>query len=77
MRNPWRFSFDRESGGLFIGDVGQDQTEEIDVEPAGQGGRNYGWNIMEGDHCYNAPPCDQTGLTLPVATYSHDDGNAR
>ena len=76
VRNPWRFSFDSESGALFIGDVGQNQTEEVDVEPAGQGGRNYGWNIMEGDHCYGASTCDQTGLTLPVATYSHDEGCA-
>ena len=76
LRNPWRFSFDRESGGLFIGDVGQNLTEEIDVEPAGLGGRNYGWNIMEGDHCYNATTCNQTGLTMPVATYTHDAGCA-
>jgi glucose/arabinose dehydrogenase len=74
MRNPWRFSFDRATGGLFIGDVGQNQTEEIDVEPAGQGGRNYGWNIMEGDHCYQAATCAQDGLTLPVATHSHGQG---
>ncbi len=74
LRNPWRFSFDSKSGGLFIGDVGQGQTEEIDVEPAGLGGLNYGWNIMEGDHCFNTPSCDQTGLTLPVATYSHAEG---
>lgn len=76
LRNPWRFSFDRLSGALFIGDVGQGQTEEIDVEPPGQGGRNYGWNTMEGDHCYNASSCNETGLTLPVATYSHADGCA-
>jgi glucose/arabinose dehydrogenase len=66
MRNPWRFSFDRETGDLFIGDVGQSAQEEIDAEPAGQGGRNYGWNIMEGDRCYGSSTCDQTGLTLPV-----------
>jgi len=71
VRNPWRFSFDGQSGALFIGDVGQNQTEEIDVEPAGLGGRNYGWKIMEGDHCYDAAQCNQTGLTPPVATYSH------
>ena len=71
VRNPWRFSFDGQSGALFIGDVGQNQTEEIDVEPARLGGRNYGWNIMEGDHCYDAAQCNQTGLTPPVATYSH------
>ncbi|HEY7024263.1 MAG TPA: PQQ-dependent sugar dehydrogenase [Candidatus Limnocylindrales bacterium] len=75
LRNPWRFSFDSKTGALFIGDVGQNQTEEVDVEPAGQGGRNYGWNIMEGDHCYNATNCDKTKMTLPVVTYSHDGGN--
>ncbi len=74
LRNPWRFSFDSRSGAMFIGDVGQNQTEEIDVEPSATGSRNYGWNIMEGDHCYNASSCDQTGLTAPVATYSHDFG---
>lgn len=67
LRNPWRFSFDRETGDLFIGDVGQNSQEEIDAEPAGQGGRNYGWNVMEGDRCFRSAGCDQTGLTLPVA----------
>ena len=74
LRNPWRFSFDRATGDLYIGDVGQDRWEEIDFEPAGAGGRNYGWNVMEGTHCYAAATCEQTGLTLPVAEYSHDDG---
>jgi glucose/arabinose dehydrogenase len=73
MRNPWRFSFDRTTGDLFIGDVGQNAWEEIDAEPAGVGGRNYGWNLMEGRHCYR-PGCDQTGLTLPVAEYGHERG---
>ena len=76
VRNPWRFSFDRESGGLFIGDVGQDAWEEIDVEPAGQGGHDYGWNIMEGNACYGAATCNQTGLTLPVLSYPHSEGCA-
>jgi glucose/arabinose dehydrogenase len=67
LRNPWRFSFDRETGDMFIGDVGQAVKEEIDAEPAGQGGRNYGWDVMEGDECFASPTCDQTGLTLPVA----------
>jgi len=75
VRNPWRFSFDRKTGALLIGEVGQNLTEEIDVEPPGTGGRNYGWNIMEGDHCYNASQCDEQGLTPPVVTYSHDGGN--
>ncbi len=71
LRNPWRFSFDRPTGRLFAGDVGQNNWEEVDLI---KGGGNYGWNIMEGKHCY--PPsvsnCDQTGLTLPVAEYAHD-----
>lgn len=74
LRNPWRFSFDAQSGALLIADVGQNQTEEVDVEPAAQGGHNYGWNIMEGDHCFSASDCDQTGLTLPVVTYAHAEG---
>lgn len=77
LRNPWRFSFDRETGDLYIGDVGQSMFEEVDVQPAtSAGGENYGWPIMEGGGCYARETCVQTGLTLPVATYSHDDGCA-
>jgi glucose/arabinose dehydrogenase len=75
LRNPWRFSFDRETGGMFIGDVGQSAREEIDVEPAGEGGRNYGWRIMEGDLCSDDPNCNRRGLTLPAASYGRDDGS--
>jgi glucose/arabinose dehydrogenase len=72
LRNPWRFSFDRLTGDLYIGDVGQEAWEEVNFQPAsGGGGRNYGWNTMEGSHCYNSPSCDQTGLTLPVTEYPH------
>lgn len=73
LRNPWRFSFDRETGDLYIADVGQDQWEEINVAPVtSRGGENYGWNVMEGSHCYKPRTgCDPTGLTLPVAEYSH------
>ena len=71
LRNPWRFSFDRATGALWIGDVGQGQHEEVDAEPAGAGGRNYGWNVMEATHCYAIASCDKDGLTLPVAEYSH------
>ena len=74
MRNPWRFSFDRMTGDLWIGDVGQGTWEEIDAESAGQGGRNYGWDTMEGPDCFSADDCDRTGLTLPVAAYSHGEG---
>jgi len=76
LRNPWRFTFDRASAALFIGDVGQDAWEEIDATPSGKGGLNFGWNVMEGAHCYGAQNCDQDGLTLPVADYSHNDGCA-
>jgi glucose/arabinose dehydrogenase len=74
LRNPWRFSFDRGTGDLYIGDVGQGAFEEIDFQPAGSaGGQNYGWNLMEGDSCY--PPgtvgCNRTGLALPVYVYAH------
>ena len=71
LRNPWRFSFDRQTGDLWIGDVGQNLWEEIDFEPAGsKGGRNYGWNRFEGRHRYGTRPL--AGPTvLPVAEYSH------
>jgi glucose/arabinose dehydrogenase len=77
VRNPWRFSFDRQTGDLYIGDVGQGAWEEVDVQPAASaGGVNYGWVVMEGRHCY--PPgtntCNQTGLTLPVIEYDHPAG---
>jgi glucose/arabinose dehydrogenase len=51
MRNPWRFAFDRPTGLLYIADVGQNELEEIDVEPASKAGINYGWNVMEADQC--------------------------
>jgi glucose/arabinose dehydrogenase len=77
LRNPWRIRFDPATGDLWIGDVGQGAWEEIDVARAGVGGLDFGWNRMEGFHCY-APSegCDQTGLTLPVAEYGHDLGCA-
>ena len=71
LRNPWRFSFDRQTGELYIADVGQDSSEEVDIQPAlSRGGENYGWNIMEGAHCFSPRVgCPRTGLTMPVATY--------
>jgi glucose/arabinose dehydrogenase len=75
LRNPWRFSFDRANGDIFIGDVGQGSWEEVDYEPAGEGGRNYGWNIMEGPDCFRQTECDQEGLVLPVAAYGRDEGS--
>jgi glucose/arabinose dehydrogenase len=75
LRNPWRFSFDRGSGDMYIGDVGQNRYEEVDYEPAGTGGRNYGWVRMEGLHCFpSGTGCNQTGLTLPVVEYDHNAG---
>jgi glucose/arabinose dehydrogenase len=71
LRNPWRFSFDRSDGMLYIADVGQEQREEVNAVAATQGGQNYGWNIMEGTACYNAASCNQAGLTLPVFEYLH------
>jgi glucose/arabinose dehydrogenase len=74
LRNPWRFSFDRETGDLYIGDVGQDSYEEIDFQPPGShGGENYGWNIMEGFHPYKGGSVG--GLAPPVAEYDHTEGN--
>jgi glucose/arabinose dehydrogenase len=76
MRNPWRFSFDRMTADLFIADVGQGSFEEIDFQTAqSAGGENYGWRIMEGVHCSNPNPCNQTGLTLPIHEYDHSAGD--
>jgi glucose/arabinose dehydrogenase len=76
LRNPWRLSFDRTTGDLWIGDVGQGAWEEIDVARSGRGGLNFGWNVREGFECY--PPefgeCDSSGLTMPVAVYGHEFG---
>jgi glucose/arabinose dehydrogenase len=77
LRNPWRFSFDRLTGDVYIGDVGQGVLEEIDFQPAtSQGGENYGWNIMEGSSRYNNNPSDLTGLALPVIEYNHTQGQS-
>jgi glucose/arabinose dehydrogenase len=76
LRNPWRFSFDRLTGDLYIADVGQNIWEEVNFQPAGStGGENYGWNIMEGTHCFQTESCDQTDLILPVIDYQHGDGS--
>ena len=71
LRNPWRFSFDRCTGDLFLADVGQNRWEEVDLI---ERGGNYGWNVMEGNHCYNAADCDRSGLEVPIAEYSHSRG---
>jgi glucose/arabinose dehydrogenase len=77
LRNPWRFSFDRATGDLYIADVGEVGWEEVDISTPALGagkGANYGWNIMEGTHCFLSSGCDQNGLTLPVLEYSHQEG---
>ena len=75
LRNPWRFSFDRLNGDLYIGDVGQNSWEEIDFLPAGSpGGTNFGWNIMEGFHPYQGSAPAGAVLTPPVVEYGHDMG---
>jgi len=73
LRNPWKFSFDRATGDLYIADVGQNAWEEVNFQPAtSRGGQNYGWNIMEGSHCFpENRRCDMRGLTMPVAEYGH------
>ena len=77
LRNPFRFSFDRATGDLWIGDVGQGAWEEVDVAPAGIGGLNFGWRTMEGAHCFSpASGCSTDGLTFPVVDYPHDFGCA-
>jgi hypothetical protein len=76
-RNPWRFSFDRDTDDLYIGDVGQGAREEINVSPAPNAGRglNYGWRLMEGTLCFNpSSNCNSGGLTLPEIEYSHLNG---
>ena len=71
LRNPWRFSFDREAGDLWAGDVGQGAREEVDII---RRGANYGWNVMEGSRCFRAASCNADGLQTPVAEYDHSLG---
>jgi len=74
LRNPWRFSFDRTAGLLYLADVGQSQLEEVNVVTATRAGVNYGWNIMEASSCYNASTCNRQGLEIPVLEYDHGGG---
>jgi hypothetical protein len=75
LRNPWRFSLDAETDQLYIGDVGQARWEEVDVAPAAAGGLDYGWNTLEGTHCYEpSTGCSSAGTVLPVLEYGHGDG---
>ncbi len=83
FRNPWRFSFDRSTGDLYVGDVGQGQREEISRQPAdSNGGENYGWKVMEGTLCFNTsscpgstPPCNSPALTMPILEYQNAGAN--
>ncbi len=76
LRNPWKFSFDSQTGDLYLGDVGQGRREEINFQlAASTGGENYGWRVMEGSLCFNpASGCDQSGKVLPIAEYDHSVG---
>jgi glucose/arabinose dehydrogenase len=75
LRNPWRWAFDRPAGNLYIADVGQNAWEEVNVVSATSAGVNYGWDVMEGRHCYEpSSGCNQGGLTLPVVEYGHAEG---
>jgi glucose/arabinose dehydrogenase len=79
FRNPWRFSFERVTRDLYIGDVGESRWEEVNHASAANGagrGVNYGWSRREGRHCFRGEQCDQAGLTLPVVEDDHSDGCA-
>jgi glucose/arabinose dehydrogenase len=83
LRNPWRFTFDRLTGALFVADVGQDTLEEVNyVAPASPGALNFGWKVMEGTACFSTsncpagvPPCESPLFTPPIAVYGHANGN--
>lgn len=87
LRNPWRFSFDRQEGHLYVGDLGEVRLEEVNFQPQGTSGYNFGWNTQEGEECYSPPPAadengmpiedcrlrsTQFGLQIPIATYGRD-----
>ena len=75
VRNPWRFWFDAPSGDLYIADVGQNAWESVFVvSGTDTAAKNFGWNVVEGNHCFGGRTCDRTGFTPPVADYSHDEG---
>jgi glucose/arabinose dehydrogenase len=71
LRNPWRFSFDPETDRLIVADVGQNAWEEVNVVPSRVGGFNFGWNVVEGTHCFGGTPCDAAALTPPTLEYEH------
>ena len=71
LRNPWRFSFDRQTGDLYVADVGQGRLEEVNLVTSG---KNFGWPTMEGSECFNADTCDKSELSEPIAEYLHEEG---
>ena len=72
LRNAWRFSFDSKNGDIYMGDVGQYLWEEINYLEFGESGANFGWNIMEGNHCYSDPGCNKEGFINPIFEYPSD-----
>lgn len=75
VRNPWRFSFDAKTGDLMIADVGQNSWEYVfAVRGDDKGNKNFGWNVVEGNHCFRKRTCDKSAFTLPVVEYSHEEG---
>jgi len=74
LRNPWRFSFDKPTGLLYIADVGQDKYEEVNIEPANRAGANYGWSAMDGPDCFKSSACNKSQFQQPALTYTHDSG---
>lgn len=75
LRNPWRYSFDRVTGDMFIADVGQNIWEEINLLPAGTPGGNFGWNLFEGNHVFEGSENQREGLIFPILEYQHGGGN--
>ena len=74
LRNPWRFSFDKPTGLLYIADVGQDKYEEVNIAPANRPGVNYGWSAMDGPDCFKSSACNKSQFQQPALTYTHDSG---
>ncbi len=74
LRNPWRFAFDQKTGDLYIGDVGQNLWEYVWAVDHAAAKHNFGWNVVEGSHCYGKQQCERTGFTPPIAEYPHDEG---
>ncbi|MCR1793616.1 PQQ-dependent sugar dehydrogenase [Leptospira sp. id769339] len=77
LRNPWRFSLDRNTGDLYIGDVGQNNFEELNIEAVSTGIKNYGWRLTEGNHCYDPSfGCNTSGISFPKLEYNHFVGSS-